>query len=163
MAVGLVFAGVNVNAHYAYYPTLAALAGERAHDQVSAATLARLEAASTVEMPTHGIVTAIDIPGVRSGFEARPAVVYLPPAWQIQPRPALPVVLLLAGTPGTPWDWTRAGYADPERRRATIAQTPLGRLGDPQDLVGAILFLASDDSVRATGSTVTVDGGYNAM
>jgi glucose 1-dehydrogenase len=58
---------------------------------------------------------------------------------------------------------TRAGYADPERRRATIAQIPLGRLGDPQDLVGAILFLASDDSVWATGSTVTVDGGYNTM
>jgi NAD(P)-dependent dehydrogenase (short-subunit alcohol dehydrogenase family) len=58
---------------------------------------------------------------------------------------------------------TRAGYADPERRRATIAQIPLGRLGDPQDLVGTILFLASDDSVWATGSTVTVDGGYNAM
>ena len=58
---------------------------------------------------------------------------------------------------------TRAGYADPERRRATIAQIPLARLGDPQDLVGAILFLASDDSIWATGSTVTVDGGYNAM
>ncbi len=58
---------------------------------------------------------------------------------------------------------TRAGYTDPERRRSTIAQIPLGRLGDPQDLVGAILFLASDDSVWATGSTVTVDGGYNAM
>src|SRR5437867_634783 len=58
---------------------------------------------------------------------------------------------------------TRASYADPERRRATIAQIPLGRLGDPKDLVGTILFLASDDSVWATGSTVTVDGGYNAM
>ncbi len=58
---------------------------------------------------------------------------------------------------------TRAAYADPERRRATIAQLPLGRLGDPQDLVGAILFLASDESIWATGSTVTVDGGYNAM
>jgi len=58
---------------------------------------------------------------------------------------------------------TRASYADPERRRATIAQIPLGRLGDPQDLVGAILFLASDESRWATGSTVTVDGGYNAM
>ena len=55
---------------------------------------------------------------------------------------------------------TRAGYADPERRRATIAQIPLGRLGDPQDLVGAVLFLASDESRWITGSTVTVDGGY---
>jgi NAD(P)-dependent dehydrogenase (short-subunit alcohol dehydrogenase family) len=55
---------------------------------------------------------------------------------------------------------TRASYADPERRRATIAQIPLGRLGDPQDIVGAILFLASDESRWVTGSTVTVDGGY---
>ena len=58
---------------------------------------------------------------------------------------------------------THASYADPERRRATIAQIPLGRLGDPQDLVGAILFLASDESRWTTGSTVTVDGGYNAQ
>ena len=58
---------------------------------------------------------------------------------------------------------TRASYADPERRRTTIAQIPLGRLGDPQDLVGAILFLASDESRWVTGSSVTVDGGYNAQ
>jgi NAD(P)-dependent dehydrogenase (short-subunit alcohol dehydrogenase family) len=58
---------------------------------------------------------------------------------------------------------TRATYADPGWRRATVAQIPLGRLGDPQDLVGAILFLASDESIWATGSTITVDGGYNAQ
>jgi NAD(P)-dependent dehydrogenase (short-subunit alcohol dehydrogenase family) len=55
---------------------------------------------------------------------------------------------------------TRASYADPERRRATIAQIPLGRLGEPGDIVGAILFLASDESRWVTGSTITVDGGY---
>jgi NAD(P)-dependent dehydrogenase (short-subunit alcohol dehydrogenase family) len=55
---------------------------------------------------------------------------------------------------------TQASYADPERRRATIAQIPLGRMGEPQDIVGAILFLASDESRWVTGSTVTVDGGY---
>jgi len=58
---------------------------------------------------------------------------------------------------------TQASYSDPERRQATIALIPLGRLGDPQDLVGAILFLASDESRWATGSTVTVDGGYNTQ
>jgi NAD(P)-dependent dehydrogenase (short-subunit alcohol dehydrogenase family) len=55
---------------------------------------------------------------------------------------------------------TRASYDDPERRRATIAQIPLGRLGQPEDIVGAILFLAADESRWVTGSTVTVDGGY---
>ncbi|MBO0735623.1 MAG: glucose 1-dehydrogenase [Alphaproteobacteria bacterium] len=55
---------------------------------------------------------------------------------------------------------TRASYADPERRRTTIAQIPLGRLGQPEDIVGAILFLSSDESGWMTGATLTVDGGY---
>jgi NAD(P)-dependent dehydrogenase (short-subunit alcohol dehydrogenase family) len=55
---------------------------------------------------------------------------------------------------------TRANYTDPEARRATEALIPLGRLGQPDDLVGAVLFLASDEACWVTGSTVTVDGGY---
>src|SRR5437879_5149282 len=55
---------------------------------------------------------------------------------------------------------TRASYTDPEARRATEALIPLGRLGQPDDLAGAVLFLASDESRWVTGSTVTVDGGY---
>jgi NAD(P)-dependent dehydrogenase (short-subunit alcohol dehydrogenase family) len=58
---------------------------------------------------------------------------------------------------------TRASYADPEARRATEAVIPLGRLGQPDDLAGAVLFLASDESRWVTGSTVTVDGGYLAI
>ena len=55
---------------------------------------------------------------------------------------------------------TRASYTDPAARRTTEALIPLGRLGQPDDLVGAVLFLASDESRWVTGSTVTVDGGY---
>jgi glucose 1-dehydrogenase len=55
---------------------------------------------------------------------------------------------------------TRANYTSPEARRATESMIPLGRLGQPDDLVGAVLFLASDESRWVTGSTVTVDGGY---
>jgi len=58
---------------------------------------------------------------------------------------------------------TRASYTDPETRRATEALIPLGRLGQPDDLIGAVLFLASDESKWVTGSTVTVDGGYLAI
>jgi NAD(P)-dependent dehydrogenase (short-subunit alcohol dehydrogenase family) len=54
----------------------------------------------------------------------------------------------------------RRGDADPERRRATIAQIPLGRMGQPEDIADAILDLASDEWQRVTGSPVTVDGGY---
>jgi NAD(P)-dependent dehydrogenase (short-subunit alcohol dehydrogenase family) len=58
---------------------------------------------------------------------------------------------------------TRASYTDPEARRTTEALIPLGRLGEPDDLVGAVLFLAADESRWVTGSTVTVDGGYLAI
>jgi len=46
---------------------------------------------------------------------------------------------------------------------AQNALIPLGRLGQPDDLVGAVLFLASDEPRWMTGSTVTVDGGYLAI
>jgi NAD(P)-dependent dehydrogenase (short-subunit alcohol dehydrogenase family) len=58
---------------------------------------------------------------------------------------------------------TRASYTDPAAQRATEALIPLGRLGQPDDLDGAVLFLASDESRWVTGSTVTVDGGYLAI
>jgi NAD(P)-dependent dehydrogenase (short-subunit alcohol dehydrogenase family) len=58
---------------------------------------------------------------------------------------------------------TRANYSNPAARRATEAVIPLGRLGQPDDLVGAVLFLASDEASWVTGSTVTVDGGYNTI
>ncbi|KAF8891181.1 hypothetical protein BD779DRAFT_1513695 [Infundibulicybe gibba] len=38
--------------------------------------------------------------------------------------------------------------------------TPMGRMGEPEDLSGAIVFLASDASVFMTGSEIRVDGGY---
>jgi NAD(P)-dependent dehydrogenase (short-subunit alcohol dehydrogenase family) len=58
---------------------------------------------------------------------------------------------------------TRANYPDDAARRATEALIPLGRIGQPDDLDGAVLFLASDESRWVTGSTVTVDGGYLAI
>ncbi len=45
---------------------------------------------------------------------------------------------------------------------AAVRDTPMGRLGTPDDLVGAALFLASPASAFMTGQAVTVDGGYTA-
>ena len=49
------------------------------------------------------------IPGTSSGFASREAYVYLPPAYQASPRPALPVLVLFAGQPGAPADWLTGG------------------------------------------------------
>ena len=40
---------------------------------------------------------------------------------------------------------------------------PMGRIGQPEDVARAALFLASDDSVWVTGTTLFVDGGYSAV
>jgi len=45
---------------------------------------------------------------------------------------------------------------------ATLARVPMRRMGQPQDISNAVLFLASDESSYMTGSTVVVDGGWLA-
>jgi NAD(P)-dependent dehydrogenase (short-subunit alcohol dehydrogenase family) len=51
--------------------------------------------------------------------------------------------------------------ADPGRRRALLARTPMARAGEPADLVGPLLFLAGDASRFVTGHTLPVDGGMS--
>jgi NAD(P)-dependent dehydrogenase (short-subunit alcohol dehydrogenase family) len=41
--------------------------------------------------------------------------------------------------------------------------TPVGRMGDPEELAGPIVFLASDASRFMTGADLLVDGGYSAV
>ena len=54
-------------------------------------------------------------------------------------------------------------FANPEFRARTLARIPLGRLGAVEDLMGAILFLASDASSLMTGASLTIDGGWTAV
>ena len=51
------------------------------------------------------------------------------------------------------------GIIDSELRQQTEAQTPLGRIGQPQDIATAAVFLASSDSTWITGETLHVTGG----
>ena len=46
-----------------------------------------------------------------------------------------------------------------EAQQAMLANTPLGRLGDPEDIAGAVRFLCSDDAAFITGEVLLVDGG----
>ena len=46
-----------------------------------------------------------------------------------------------------------------EARQAMLQQTPLGRLGDPRDVAGAVRFLCSDEASFVTGEVLLVDGG----
>lgn len=59
-------------------------------------------------------------------------------------------------------DLTAGLREDPEAERRLLDRTPLGRWGEPEDIAGAIAFLASPDARFITGTVVPVDGGYHA-
>ena len=56
-------------------------------------------------------------------------------------------------------DINKEDLADVKKREYFINRTPLRRIGQPQDIVGPVMFFASDDAVWCTGSTLVADGG----
>ncbi|MFC6014221.1 alpha/beta hydrolase [Nocardia lasii] len=119
-AVVLVAVGVRVNLVYAEFPTVGAAFGEEPIDRIQVDELSRhervvrarpLEPAwqAPADLPEHGRMLTATVPPTASGFTARPAQIYLPPAYFADPRPLLPVLVLLAGEPGAPQDWFVGG------------------------------------------------------
>ncbi|MFQ4147326.1 alpha/beta hydrolase-fold protein [Arthrobacter sp. LAPM80] len=112
------FVGVHINANFGLYPTVGTLTA----DPVVAVrgALPQLEKSSDTQfmktpvsarwnapdgLPASGKVMSEPIPGTLSGFTARNAVVYLPPAYFSAKRPLLPVLVLVSGQPGAPTSW----------------------------------------------------------
>lgn len=119
IAVGSVVLGAanGVNREFDAYPTLASLVES---DEVDAASPDEFDAHGIQivdlpdwrppsDLPGRGRLVTMPIPPTRSGFQARDAIVYLPPAYSSNPRPRLPVLVLLAGQPGSPSDWLHSG------------------------------------------------------
>jgi len=52
---------------------------------------------------------------------------------------------------------------DPEASRSIVESTPLRRIGGPEDIMGAVVFLASEASNYITGQTICVDGGRTVL
>jgi S-formylglutathione hydrolase FrmB/energy-converting hydrogenase Eha subunit A len=141
-----------VNAYYEEYPTLRTALGLAAADVLPFADVAARSpqyvppAGRPVEqgwrppadMPDAGVVSEVEIPATASGFPARPAWVYLPPAYLGSTRARLPVLVLLSGQPGAPQDWLESGelarradaYAAAHGGLAPVVVLP-DHLGDP--------------------------------
>jgi len=66
-----------------------------------------------------------------------------------------------AVAPGTVATKTRAAYfdANPAARKAMVDRVPLGRFGEPEEVAGAVRYLASPEAAYVTGQTLLLDGG----
>ena len=62
-----------------------------------------------------------------------------------------------------PTEWNRKNFITPDREAAILGHTPMGRYGEVSELVGALIWLASDASGFVTGAEIAVDGGFSAM
>ena len=70
----------------------------------------------------------------------------------------------------SPWAWLRSGlgyrsqplWGNPDLAERIVSAIPKGRIAEPEEIVGAVLFLASDASSFVTGQTIYVDGGFLA-
>jgi hypothetical protein len=142
----LMSAIVLINADYQYYPSVESLTGSGAQHSTSLLDLLsqrhrhphatgvvdasgpsiasppaqqQIEPQATDTQP-FGESTEVTIPATRSHFAARPAWVWVPPAYVSGQVSTLPVIMLLGGSPGRTNDWLRSAYAD--RTAETFAE-----------------------------------------
>jgi enterochelin esterase-like enzyme len=110
---------LSINIDIGTYPTLESLAGVSPYDAsrlpvLGAATVYDAPLSSSWQapsgMPVAGTIATVEIPGTASKFDARDALVYLPPAALVASPPALPVVIALSGQPGSPADPLVSGH-----------------------------------------------------
>jgi enterochelin esterase-like enzyme len=90
-------------------------------------------------LPTTGVITSATIPGTTSGFTARPAMVYLPPAYLTTPRARLPVLVLVTGQPGAPRDWFGGGQLAARMDRFAVTHNGLAPVVVVPDILGSTL------------------------
>lgn len=62
-----------------------------------------------------------------------------------------------------PTEWNRKNFITPQRETAILGHTPMARYGEPSELIGATLWLASDAASFVTGAEIAIDGGFSCM
>lgn len=62
-----------------------------------------------------------------------------------------------------PTEWSMKKFITKEREASILSHTAMKRFGQPSELAGAVLWLASDASDFVTGAEITVDGGFSCM
>ncbi len=125
------------------------------------AFLSALRATKGVIINLASIASSIGIPNVVGYSPSKGAVKQLTQALAVElAKDGIRVNAIAPGVIETPMtSYTREA---PERLEKFMARTPMARVGQPQELIGPVIFLASDMASYVTGVTLAVDGGFLA-
>ncbi|HVB36473.1 MAG TPA: SDR family oxidoreductase [Candidatus Acidoferrales bacterium] len=106
------------------------------------------------------VVAKIGVDSGRSLYGAtKAAVEALTRNWALELAPRR--ILVNAVAPGyVTTDMTREHFSEVDVRSRAISRSPLGRLGNPEEIADAVAFLCSDDARWVTGQTLNVSGGF---
>jgi NAD(P)-dependent dehydrogenase (short-subunit alcohol dehydrogenase family) len=105
------------------------------------------------------VLAGFGVPGLAHYCSAKAGVLGLTRALAVELAPV--GIRVNALVPGFFETELSVRNTSPERRAETRRHTPAGRWGDPEEIVGAAVLLATRASGYMTGSTVVVDGGYS--
>ncbi|MFD2338948.1 esterase [Clavibacter tessellarius] len=167
-------AAVGINADIQEYPNIAAAFGLSRIGPLDLSSVAGPEdpaaepaSSDPVEatwkaqenLPPRGRVGSVTIPGTQSGFPARDALVYLPPAALVADAPALPVVVAMSGQPGSPLDLVDSGRMDKVLDRFAATHGGLAPIVVIPDQLGAqgANPMCVDSPLGNTDTYLTVD------
>ena len=119
----LVSSFLAINGHYGAYPSVGSLVNagittvpwtqlslpDPSHTLPPSTGILEDEWRAEGEIPDSGVIAETPIPASHADFSPRNALVYLPPAYFASNRPALPVLVLVTGQPGSPMEWLSLG------------------------------------------------------
>lgn len=117
-AAMVLLSGQQINAYFGLDLTIADLAGVAVNriqpidpglERAAAPSVPMGSWSAHDGLPAHGTLRRAHLPNTASGFRARDAYIYFPPAYFAVTRPELPVLILMAGQPGNPSDWLTGG------------------------------------------------------
>lgn len=129
--------------------------------QVTLAFLSQLRATKGSVINLGSIMSLSAGPNISAYAASKGAVMQLTKALAHDLAPdGIRVNAIAPGVIATPM--TEVTRQNPDAIGRFMAHTPLGRPGEPEELVGPALFLASDASSYVTGAVLAVDGGYLA-